>query len=1048
MRKTDSLGINYFLTRRQSLEIRVKQISLGTLLIVLLPGVMAFLFTWRLWVHPAGILAFVDYNLPTSGAALNTSIREALSPWNSQVGLGSINVGFLGTYVFLILFKLLSIILPMSLASRMLLVMLIWLDSLGMAWVLRRELKLSVLACLVGSLFYVYNPWTFDEINQGHLYTIEVLTVLPIVFVSLPRWPVIDSRKFVLLSLLVAAVLGFDYHLGVLALMFFGLEVISSLFRRQLKRAALLVLVVILGLMLLGYFLGPYWIGRSALQQSNSPSLQDFLYFTHYVSPMTTLTMLRPGMNAATILSYFPSPVVTIWIIMAIGVALTCWLSILFATRYSSSRSITLPLAAVFVMLVLVLSSSPVSWLAKWAYANLPLATIYRDPSQLLVVPLILYAFSIARLSDGCSGIAVSGMSRAFNFFSRKVVRGATAVEQTRIKAICLYIVSGTAVLLIAPFMAAGLVNNAVVPQVTTPGVLSKITSGGRVAYLPPWEFVYFPNQTVAVTDPYQIYPVGASVPITPNYDNGPANEFVRWMYLDLYYDNTRNFFNILRLAGVNVLVARPYVVADTGMSSPIQHALSFPFMKAALGIQRLDGVEVVRNRNQTYYAIQQSGEFSSVRSFIQLDTTDRDIINSLSSLGNLSNVGLCVIGQCPSSASGLQVSELGDSIDFSAGHIIPLNLGTIDEFSPGAGWINGTLAFDQDFGSIAAQIDPVAYAQRHASGVATAVGLVPLHQYYLSIQVLRGPTRVRYSVRCGKGYDWVLRPSASIGPFSWLSQQLGPISSSLSSLTCRVSFVGKEGAISGLSLVPRSSIVNLRPRSIVFAPGSDASSWQRSLPGGWRRGVPFESIVVNAGGRASYVGFPGNMLGTVYAEVTAEQPGSSISVLGAKSSIQVGKSDSDWIRLGSIVTGLEGRVVLTVPKGSVAIENLAVVPGRVNFQHPLSWSANYKATFVRSLSLRGNAAVFRVYDRNGNSGSYLVVREVSGGVWTGNGKTASGIYIGYGQIYPWKRHEVVLVSEVGKAANAGLVVSLFGLVVIVAVLFSGSVWRRRRRRG
>ena len=185
----------------------------------------AVVLTWPIWRESGGVINFIDYVLPVSRDAASEAFRDSFSPWAGSRGLGSPNVGFFGTTEFLGIYVFLSTVFGVEVASRLLLVTLVWLVALGAYSVLRASYRFTPGSACAGALFFVLNPWVYDTISQGHIYTLEFLALAPFLVLGVPRMKQITLRGLAGIALAFGLAFGSDYHFGVLTLGFLGVEI-------------------------------------------------------------------------------------------------------------------------------------------------------------------------------------------------------------------------------------------------------------------------------------------------------------------------------------------------------------------------------------------------------------------------------------------------------------------------------------------------------------------------------------------------------------------------------------------------------------------------------------------------------------------------------------------------------------------------------------------------------------------------------------------------------------------------------------------------------
>ena len=478
-------------------------------------GVGSFSSRWwclhgRSGGESGGVINFIDYVLPVSRDAAVEALRDSLSPWAGSRGLGAPNVGFLGITEFLAIYGSLSRAFGVEIASRLLLIVLVWLDALGAYAVLRASYRITVGSASAGALFFILNPWVYDNISQGHLYTLEVLAVAPFLILAVPRMNRITIRGLAGIALAFGVAFGSDYHFGLLIAGFLSLEMMYLVIRRHSRRAIRLAVAVGAGFGLLSVYLISYVANLDAIQSNNSPALSDLEYFSRFTSWQAAFSLLRPGMNAWAQIGTHGDLFSLIWPIGCVLVSLLGAALILRGGWRRLTGSPTLPVVALASVFLANGAQGVTEAAASWAYSNIPLAAIFRDPSKFLLFPLMVCIPVVGLLFEGeipallrRQKAPASGReeTHAADSPARLQTDRATSYRRLRLVTSPLLVMA-----LFLPLLAPGIRTISTVPTNS-----DRVTSaqGSRVAYLPPWQFVRYPGQPVPVIDPVQAFPRG-----------------------------------------------------------------------------------------------------------------------------------------------------------------------------------------------------------------------------------------------------------------------------------------------------------------------------------------------------------------------------------------------------------------------------------------------------------------------------------------------------------------------------------------------------------
>jgi len=1011
---------------------------------------VAAVLTWPLWRTHVGVVNFIDYNLPVSAEATAAAFRNSLDPWTGTHGLGTPNVGFFGTTGFLALFRLVSVPFGVEIGSRLLLIILVWVDALGVYVVLRASHRLGIAAACSGALFYILNPWVYDTISQGHLYTLEMLAIAPFLILAVPRLREISTRAIVGIAASTAIAFGSDYHFGLLILLFLGVEMIALVIRGRAPRAIRLALGVGAGLGLLSVYFFPYITSLSTIQANNSPALADLTYFSGFTSWRAAFSLLRPGMNAWTEVGAHGASFRIVWSLFCVAVSFLAGAIVLRGGWKRLTGSPALPLLALASVGLANGVNGVTRGPASWAYSHVPLAGVFRDPSKFLLLPLMMCVPAVALLFAG----EVPGLLRGdrsspqqSNVGHRKETGSNTRRWGSGIPGRCwLWVVigPGLVIALFIPLLAPGIRTISTVP--TNSDSLAS-TPGGRVAYLPSWQFVRYPGQPVPVNDPVQVYPRTGVAVLGPDYDTGKGNSFLRWLYSSLYFRRTDAFFNLVRLAGVSDVVDRPGLEAVTGYSLT-QQMFAQENLISALRAQRPTYNATSQEEDQITWHISGASTISSSSSLLRIRGTNLGVLNDVADLTNVGAPAICFEPDCPPGEDGLTIGELND-VSPEPDASTHLKIQTTDVYGgdKGGNWIDGQVAYGEGFGAITEQLVDVAVGIGRSRGRISFVGQQPTGTAELWIQVLRGPNPIQYTVQCGQT-SLSISPRSTLGGYVWTWERVGLLETPGPESQCSIGMNGSLGAVADGVL---ASDFEQRYRTdanspmILVSPAVAAYSWRRAEASSFNYpGLTSTAAIVSDGGSlrfglpsafsprhiyASVVGIEGRVY--VQARKVKRPPAPSV----------ITRDQRAWIDLGTLRSS-ERQVELTVTGGKAAIVRIAVAaPKDMAALHAIG-SSNVPIGLRGNIGLDGSGDVTVERLTAADRPTYLIVRSAADSFWSLDGRNPEGTYAGYGQLYLMANGRSSLSSVLKGRAMVGTVLSLlFATGLLVAIT---TPWLRR----
>jgi hypothetical protein len=1015
--------------------------------------VVVIVLTWPLWRTGSGVINFIDYNLPVSTEAAGAAFRSSLSPWEGAHGLGAPNVGFVGTTEFLGLFCGLALAMGVEIGSRLLLIGLVWLAALGAYVVLRASYRVGVPSACAGALFYILNPWVYDSISQGHLYTLEILAIAPFLVLAVPRLSRITTPAIVGIAVSIAIAVGSDYHLGLLILLLLGVEMIVLCVRGRARDALRLAVGVGAGLGLLSVYFLPYITSISAIQGSNNPGLSDLVYFSRFTSWHSAFSLLRPGMNAWTEVGAHGALFRLVWSLCCVAISLMAAVIVLRGGSTRLTGSPSLPLLALASVALANGASGLTKGAAFWSFSHIPLAAAFRDPSKFLVFPLFMCVPAVALLVAGEVPRLLTGDRESPTQAGRVRTDGIRArarqLRAPRMPGWPTWQVAGPALVigLFLPLLGPGIRTISTVPTNSDTAVP---TRGTRVAYLPSWQFVHYPGQPVPVNDPVQLYPRSPVAGLRPDYDSGEGNAFLRWLYSAFYFRRTDAFYNLARLAGVADVIQRSGVKAITGYSVT-QQMFADKNLIPALRAQRPAFDITSQSLDRVTRHISSASIVSGSSSLLRVHGTSFGVLNDVADVANIGAPAICFEPKCPSGRDGFAIGALSD---VPPGPDLPIHLrvqtAATYNGSGGGKWIDGRIAYGEAFGAVTEQLTDVAVGIGRSRGPVSFVGGEPLGAAELRLQVLRGPSPITYSFQCGETRLTVSPPS-TVGGFLWTWMRFGVLDARARTGDCTIGMNGRLGAVAGGILTSPSPVrgeTSADLPEVLFGPAAAAYSWTQAEASSFNYpGVTSTAAIVSDGGNLSFalprVPSPRH----IYASVLGIKGRVQVRARGAKLPAPhsvIARDQRAWIDLGEVASSERG-IELMVTGGKVAIIRIA-------FAAPKDMATlNAIGSSAVALRLSGNIAIEGAGDVTVRSvtavdqPTYLIVRSTADGLWSLDGREADGTYAGYGQIYRMRNDPSTLSSVLRRRAAVGALLSV--LVAAALILASTAPWRRGRVR-
>lgn len=990
----------------------------GDLLAVTLLAIIVVVELRLLWRTGAGVINFIDYNLPVSAETASVALKNSVSPWSGGTTLGAPNVGFLGTSVFLGGFSLLAAIFDVTLASRLLLICLVWLVGIGCYGVLRWYYALGPAASLAAALFYVCNPWVYDTVAQGHLYALEVLVIVPFLVLAVPKIEHFGLGYTLVVGVVIALAVGCDYHFGALVLAFLALEVVGLAISGKPQRAGRLVLASALGMGLLAVYLLPYITILGSINANNSPSTGDLLYFSRFTSWHSAFTLVRPGLNASEEMLAQGRWINWLWVAGAVAVCFAAWSLVVSGLANKLTGSWSLPIAA-FASVVLGNGANGVTrGAAIWAYSHIPFAQIFRDPSKFLIFALLLYV----------PVVGAAAQWGVFCVWDPRQVRSPLG-PRPRLRP---YLSVLSVVVFLGPLLTAGV---ATISQVPKDAEATVREAGTRIAYLPPGQYVRYPGQPSPVNDPVQLYGKGIAR-LGPDYDTGAGNRFLRWLYSSLYFRRTTTFFNNVRLAAISRVVERPGV--EVVPDSPTARQFLTP-SNVGRALEAQDPVPRTHAGRYVLWEGDATNVISASTRLVRIDGSNLDVVLGLGALADLGSAAVCITDECPADQDAISVAEFGPAPPTSIEDLVAVGVtGSYDTAGASSSWIDGSIASAEADGLISAQLVPVAVGIRAARGPLT-IRKSSSFPGELWLQVLRGPSSVAYSVSCGK-QTMTASSAPTISSYSWTWMRMGTFQEG-SEQACQAVMDGPIGAIAGGTVVNPSHSApgewDLR-----VAPGIAATGWAAASGAdvGRHPVLASTSVVVQRGGGLT---FAGNAAAGdhVFAEVAGLDDVPSVGVLrdGVTADRVPVPARAGWIDLGPAPSS-SSAIDIEVVGGTVGVLRVALatpaameeVRGLAESAVPIRTSGNVGLVTAREA---------RVEVPTGTGPIYVIVRAATDGQWKLDGRPPDGLYAGYGLIYRVAPGDHVLRANLLMTARVGAGVSV---AVAVAMAIAALTVPRR----
>lgn len=904
-----------------------------------------------------GVLYYNDYSLPLSIQDALVNLSRFNSVWDGFAYFGHPNALFFGTQLYLYAYVAIGKIASLSIASKIIPLLLLFLGEASMFCVL--SARFDAVASAAAAVLYVANPWTYDQLLQGHIYLLEILPLLPILASSLfleARW---GQRRWLITALSLAGVLMCDYHFAIL---FTGSGIYVAavgVAAKSLdqKEFASRIVALALGVTLLGFFAVPYVATLRLIMQANAPGFGNLAYFSNVTSISDALTLLRPSMNAGQALFSMPNVFVYLWFVLATVPAAGALLLLVRRDLWPSR------LWGVFTSLVVISVilgaglNSPFVAVDRWFYTYIPLAAVFRDPSKFFIIPLVFYCFALPKL------VSVAGDPHKWGAALARV-------------ALCSLVAT-----LALPFLIVGNVAARAFSYspayASLSGAYQGVSQNQRVAFLPPWNFLKYPShvplESEPIHDPLVLYPRGPFAGIDYNYDNSLSNRFARWLFGQLYFEHTTEFGRLARMAGISRIIYRSGVNLVSGNAADSKIFSSF---NAAASLAAQDDLRGLVSGATTTYHVRDAAIFRTVARVDSIGTSTLDVIDGLAQAGeNFRNASVCFSNECPKGAPIL-------SADFANSAFVGTGItGTLAGFRRG-GFRTGGWVWAAAYGALLGESHLPYYSIRGGSGRAFFKGLMVGQTYRVYVRILRGPSAYAASMNCGTHKMSILIPSVPVGfQMKWV--RFGAVKSSATSISCELMIASGQVAISNIELVDSRSGLNLPDILFLDPTDTTGSVHAKAMP---QAGVYFDVEKIGKEGYGIYH-VNSRVIGRKVYVLARTHGGRGLLRLDAGSGVPIPQGNQRWISLGVV----RSPVVKLRNAGRISISvHLIAITNRLL---PLDARAS-NALAVRQTS----SIVPQTFQMT--RPAILAWSEPEANVWRIDGRAPGGTLAGFGQLY------------------------------------------------
>jgi hypothetical protein len=479
-----------------------------------------------------GILSYVDFNVPLTMHATVVSIERYLAGWDWYSNAGRPNPSFLAEDLLLYVYFVFIAIAGAALGSKMLLLFFVFLTALGAYGALRYG-GCRPSSSAIGAAFFIGNPWFYDEISQGHVYLLMTAAALPFLFsafVTQRRWKL---PVYALASLALFAVIVIDFRFAAIA---YGvaavalLLVIAKIGRAELfKRVAAMACGAILsaGTML------PSAMMFHALASGNTPPSNSLSYYSSFLSPLASITLVRYNYNTSEALGALGGFSLIWWIV----IYLTVLIAIRTLLRERTAAGLAAGIIWVAGALLALGDNPPLGAVNVLLYQHVPLmADLFRDPSKFFVLNTTAMSFALAwsadrfhhswpstaqRVSNGTSLADLMAIARAYV--------GSVNIGNLRHAGLMLLIaVEALPFCIVAPGPMAGLDPSVYPAAFNAVREAAKDAGNARMALYPIGVRTDY-AESVVIYDPAVIFPTVPDVRVPVAYDFDASSLAARW---------------------------------------------------------------------------------------------------------------------------------------------------------------------------------------------------------------------------------------------------------------------------------------------------------------------------------------------------------------------------------------------------------------------------------------------------------------------------------------------------------------------------------------
>lgn len=764
----------------------------------------SFLVLAALW-HQTGVLDYVDSNFPATVEATLTSLQRYSASWDWYSNMGRPNPSFLSEEVLLGPYLVAQLIFGTGLASKILILLMVFSAYCGNVSALRR-LHVSWFGTVAGATFSIVNPWFFDEIAQGHIYLLMSAWAVPlafVVFVQARRWGTLTSiLGFVSISYVVAidfrfaALVYFGAVVGLLARLRYGGSFVETLWRSS---------ALVAPPFLLAFIVFAYASMVGALRAGNSPSASSLGYYSQFTSLWSSITLVRSNYNALDQLSHLGDHLVFFWA-LAYG-ALLVFGARAFRLRIDPALKAMLGIVAATGIVLGSGLDSPFGAFNGLLHDHIPLyGDLFRDPSKFFVLQVFAYSLLI-------------GLS--FGTIGRWPVRRLLDIVEAPLpvllrSAVLPLVVCIAALLYVAPFLgfdfstatAFDASQNRDIVDAVDRAELEARDAGARFAMFPPGVRVQYTGSAPFVYDPLALFPTAPDVRVPVAYDFDESSLAARWALGTIDGARTAVPGSLLEDLGVSRIAVRDlHAQYDLGVESG---------MLRPIAVADLTNRSGLTPAGDNVFRTDAGGIAVGSNAGIVVDG-DRETLAAARSLDIVPKSGAwCFIAQCQPTLETLAVSDLslaptGEDLDVT-------RFGSADY---GAHWIVGTVAWAEMNFNASRSPAPSIVGFGKIEGSATFATHDGTADVWIRAMNGEKPTAYRL-----EGFDRSLRldvpRTLALDGFKWY--RVGRVRTHAGTTSLRLAGFGSHVCISNIRLTAPDAPL---PREDVYVGTlTDASAW------------------------------------------------------------------------------------------------------------------------------------------------------------------------------------------------------------------------------